>query len=165
MDAAQAAQTVTSATTQAAAAVDQAAQAVATTTGQWPHLPQHWPAQGDMLSWAQNMGALTAALLVLAGVIYLIYGVNAYRMLVTLNAAVAGAYLGGLLGERAGNATAGAMVGGFAAAALSWPLVKYAVAIMGGIFGMLLGASVWRSEKTRPVLSKTAPPASSTAYA
>ena len=98
-----------------------------------------------MLTWAQNMGALTAALLVLAGVIYLIYGVSAYRMLVTLNAAVVGAYIGGLLGERAGNSTAGAMVGGFAAAALSWPLMKYAVAIMGGIFGMLLGASVWRA--------------------
>ena len=125
---------------------EQAAQAVqAVAPGQWPQIPHHWPAQGDLLTWAQNMGALTAALLVLAGVIYLLYGVYAYRMLVTLNAAVIGAYVGGLLGERAGNATAGAMVGGFAAAALSWPLMKYAVAIMGGLFGMLLGASVWRA--------------------
>jgi hypothetical protein len=111
----------------------------------WPHLPQHWPAQGDVLSWAQNVGALTAAVMVLAGVIYLLYGVYAYRMLVTMNAAVVGAYIGGLLGEQAGNATAGAMVGGFACAALSWPLMKYAVAIMGGAFGMVLGAAVWRS--------------------
>jgi hypothetical protein len=111
----------------------------------WPSFPQHWPAQGDLLAWAQNVGALTAAVMVLAGVVYLLYGVYAYRMLVTLNAAVVGAYIGGLLGEHAGNATAGAMVGGFACAALSWPMMKYAVAIMGGAFGMILGAFVWRA--------------------
>jgi hypothetical protein len=135
-----AADAVTSAAAATTQAVDQAAAAI-----RWPQLPHQWPAQGDLLTWCQNMGALTAAALVLAGVIYLIYGVNAYRMLVTLNAAVIGAYMGGLLGDKAGNATAGAMVGGFAAAALSWPLMKYAVAIMGGIFGMCLGASIWRA--------------------
>lgn len=127
--------------TQAPVVAEQVQQAVS----HWPNLPTHWPAQGDLLTWAQSMGALTAALLVMGGVIYLLYGVYAYRMLVTLNAAVVGAYVGALLGHRAGNATAGAMVGGFAAAALSWPLMKYSVAIMGGIFGLLLGASIWRA--------------------
>jgi hypothetical protein len=120
---------------------------VTTTTHRipWPDIPQHWPAQGDLLTWAQNMGALTAALLVLAGMVYLLFGIYAYRALVTINAAVAGAWLGGVLGLRAGNATAGAMVGGFAAAALTWPTMKYAVAVMGGAFGGLLGASIWRA--------------------
>jgi hypothetical protein len=149
------AQTEPNVTTAAAAATTQAAVATAKTVADsaqqavaaihWPQVPHQWPAQADLLTWCQNMGALTAALLVIAGVIYLLYGVYAYRMLVTLNAAVIGAYVGGLLGDRAGNATAGAMVGGFAAAALSWPLMKYAVAIMGGIFGMCLGASIWRA--------------------
>jgi len=101
--------------------------------------------QGDLLTWSQSMGALTAAALVLGGMIYLLFGVYAYRALVTINAAVLGAYIGGLLGERAGNAVAGSMVGGFAAAAATWPMMKYAVAIMGGMFGLLLGASVWRA--------------------
>ena len=116
----------------------------------WPHLPTRWPAQGDLLSWSQNMGALTAALLVLAGVVFLLYGVYAYRTLVTLNAAVLGAYIGGLLGEKAGNAVAGSMVGAFAAAAIAWPLMKYSVAVMGGVFGLLLGASIWRSTGLEP---------------
>jgi len=111
----------------------------------WTSVPQHWPAQGDLLTWAQNMGALTAALLVLAGVTYLLFGVYAYRALVTINAAIVGAYIGALIGNHAGNATAGAMVGGFAACALAWPMMKYAVAIMGGAFGALLGASIWRA--------------------
>ena len=110
-----------------------------------PHIPDHWPAQGDLLTWAQHMGALTAAMLVLAGVVYLLFGVYSYRTLVMINAAILGVYIGGLLGEKAGNAVAGAMVGGFAASAATWPLMKYAVAIMGGVFGLLLGASVWRA--------------------
>jgi hypothetical protein len=53
--------------------------------------------------------------------------------------------VGALIGQRAGNAAAGACVGAFLAAALSWPLMKYAVALMGGTFGALLGASIWHA--------------------
>lgn len=145
-DASLAANKVVEVSSQAAQTAQQAAQqandAMATL---WPHLPNHWPVQGDLLTWSQNMGALTAAILLLAGVVYLLFGVYTYRALVTLNATTLGAYVGGLLGEKAGNAVAGAMVGGFAAAAITWPLMKYAVAIMGGVFGLLLGASVWRA--------------------
>src|SRR3954471_8236379 len=101
--------------------------------GPFPSVPAHWPAQGDLLTWCQNMGPLTATMLVLAGVIYLGFGIYAYRALVCINACVAGAYLGALLGERGGNAVAGALVGGFCATAITWPLMKYAVAVMGGV--------------------------------
>jgi hypothetical protein len=132
------------------AAAKAVAQAPAAAASVWPQIPSHWPAQGDLLSWAQSMGALTAAMLVLAGVIYLAFGVYVYRSLITLNATVLGAYVGGIIGQRAGNAVAGAMVGGFACAALTWPTMKYAVAAMGGAFGLLLGASVWRSAGLEP---------------
>lgn len=125
-----------------AAAANEAASAA---NSLWPQLPAHWPAQTDLLTWAQSMGALTAAMLVLAGVVYLLFGVYAYRALVTINAAVLGAFVGAMIGQKAGNATAGAMVGGFAAAAITWPMMKYAVAVMGGTFGLLLGASIWRA--------------------
>src|SRR5438128_1788356 len=108
----------------------------------WPVLPEHWPAQGDLLQWCQHMGPATAAILILAGIVYLAFGIYIYRTLVTVNAAVVGTYLGGLLGNKLGNALAGAMVGGFLGAAVTWPMMKYAVAVMGGIFGMLAGASV-----------------------
>jgi hypothetical protein len=110
----------------------------------WP-MPQHWPAQGDLLTWCHDMGPAMAATLVIVGIIYLAFGVYLYRALVTLNAAAVGVYLGGLIGAKGGNALAGAMVGGCAAAAITWPGMKYAVAIMGGIFGALVGASLWKS--------------------
>jgi hypothetical protein len=131
----------------AASATTQAVQSMTVT---WPHPPTHWPVQGDLLLWTQNMGALTAAMLVLTGVVYLMFGVYWYRTLVMANAAFLGVYIGGLVGDSAGNAVAGAMVGGFAAAATTWPLMKYAVAIMGGLFGLLLGTSVWRACGAEP---------------
>ena len=140
-----AAESSTPATQPVQAVTDAVQQATAAVAPSWPHIPDHWPAQGDLLTWAQHMGALTAAMLVLAGVVYLLFGVYSYRALVTINAAVLGACIGALLGDHAGNAVAGAMVGGFAAAAATWPLMKYAVAVMGGVFGLLLGASVWRA--------------------
>ena len=138
------------ATETAAQAVDAAHTVSAGTTLGLFSLPSHWPAQVDLLNWAQNMGALTAALLVLAGVVYLGFGVYAYRLLITINAGVLGAYVGALIGDKAGNAVAGAMVGGFTAAAAAWPLMKYAVAIMGGAVGLLLGGSIWRACNLEP---------------
>ena len=144
----QAAQSAAQATANAAAGV--AAQAPAAAPSSWPNLPAHWPVQGDLLTLAQSMGALTAAILVMGGLIYRGFGIYAYRALVMINATVVGGFVGGLIGQRAGNFVAGAMVGGFVAAALTWPLMKYAVAVMGGVFGLLLGASIWRSVGLQP---------------
>lgn len=116
----------------------------------WPLLPAHIPVQGDFISWCQHMGPAVASLLVVAGVIYLAFGVYFYRALVTLNAAAVGTYIGGLLGAQMGNTLAGAMVGGCVAAAIVWPGMKYAVATMGGLLGALLGASIWRSIGLEP---------------
>ena len=151
MSAVDSAQQVTQAAQAAAEATAQAStQAAHSAAAVWPNVPGHWPAQADLLTWAQNMGALTAAALVLAGAIYLLFGVTLYRGLVTANAALLGVWIGAFLGGKAGNATAGGMVGGFTAAAAAWPMMKYAVAIMGGAFGALLGASIWRATGLEP---------------
>jgi hypothetical protein len=114
-------------------------------SGSWPTVPGHFPAQGDLLSWCQHMGPAMAAVLVLAGVVYLLFGIYCFKALVTLNAGAVGGMLGSWLGGGAGNSTAGAIVGAFGAAALTWPLMKYAVAVMGGIYGLVLGAAIWRA--------------------
>jgi hypothetical protein len=117
------------------------------------NLPSHWPMQTDLLQWCQNMGPAVATLLVMGGIIYLMFGIHIYRYLVMLNAALVGAAIGAKLGERGGSDVAGACVGAFIAASLTWPMLKYAVAIMGGIFGTLLGASLWRAAGLEPSLT------------
>jgi hypothetical protein len=119
-----------------------AAQSAATTGWQ---LPTHWPAQTDLLQAAQEMSPGVAALLVLAGVVYLIWGFYIFRILVTLNAAVVGGYLGLVIAQNSESQAVAVVVGALVAAMIAWPLMKYAVAVMGAIFGALLGASVWRT--------------------
>jgi hypothetical protein len=107
-------------------------------------MPHHWPAQGDLLSFCYKMGPGEAALFVIFGTLLLLFGINIFRFVVMLNAALLGAAVGAFIGGKAGNAGVGATVGGFTGAALSWPLLKHAVALMGGVIGALVGATMWR---------------------
>ena len=117
-----------------------------------PGLPAQWPAQMDLLTACQKMGPGEACILVILGVIYLMFGYSVFRALVTLNAMAAGAYLGALLGKSSNAVAAGAMIGAMIAGAITFPLMKYAVMIMGGIFGAALGASLWRQANLQPDL-------------
>jgi hypothetical protein len=118
-----------------------------------PLLPSHWPAQMDLLTACQNMGPGEACILVLLGIVYLMFGYCIFKVLVTLNAMAAGAYLGALLGKSTNAVAAGAFIGAILAAALTFPLMKYAITIMGGIFGAALGASLWRQANLQPDLA------------
>jgi len=111
----------------------------------WLRAPWMLPEQADLLQWCRDMNPGAATLLVVAGVVYLLFGFYMFKWLVTLNAALVGAYIGSLIGRTGDAAVAGAFMGGFTAAAATWPLMKYAVTIMGGVFGALLGISIWRS--------------------
>ena len=109
------------------------------------HLPKSLPGQLDLLNACDKMGPLPAVILIIGGIIFLMFGLSFYKWLVTLDAAVVGAALGAIIGDKMGGALPGGILGGFCAAAVTWPLMKWAVAIMGGIFGALLGASIWRA--------------------
>jgi hypothetical protein len=110
---------------------------------EWLQLPQHWPAQTDLLTWCEHMGPGMAALLILLGVIYLLFGIKVFKALMMLNAAAVGAAVGFIVGQRTDMGFALMVLCGFMAAALTWPMMKWAVAVMGGMFGAALGASVW----------------------
>ncbi len=113
-------------------------------------MPQHWPAQADLLQWCQTMGPLTAVLLMGIGVVYILFGWYLYKSLVTLNAAVIGALVGAIIGDKLGSMGAGVVLGAFIAGVVTWPTMKYAVSVMGGLFGAVLGASLWRAANLEP---------------
>lgn len=115
-------------------------------------VPSHWPGQGDLLTWCQTMGPATAMILILGGVVYLIYGRSLYKWLVTLNAALIGAYFATRIGDGQGAIIA-ALLGGVLAGALAWPFTKYSVAITGGLFGVAVGATIWRLCDLEPQFS------------
>jgi hypothetical protein len=106
-------------------------------------LPDHWPGQLDLVDWCSHMGPALAALLIVIGVVYLLWGFNIFKILMIVNAIVIGAVIGAVIGEKFNALAPVAVVGAVVAAAITWPTMKYAVAVMGAAFGTLLGATVW----------------------
>lgn len=116
----------------------------------WLNFPAHWPGQADLLVWFHEMGSAVALLLVLLGLVYLLFGFYLFKPLVLLNAAFIGAIAGVLLSHKIGGPLPSGILGGFIAAAATYPLMKWAVALMGGIFGALLGLTLWRTFGLEP---------------
>lgn len=108
-------------------------------------IPDHWPGQLDLVQWCSQMGPGLAAILIIAGVIYLLFGYQIFKTLMVVNAAVVGAVAGAMLGDRVGAMIPLAIVGAVLLAAVVWPTMKHAVAVMGAVFGALVGATVWHS--------------------
>lgn len=104
----------------------------------------HFPEQADLLKFAQTMGPGLAALLIIMGIVYLLFGFQLYRILVLVNSAAVGFIIGGAVGDKSGASMPVAIAGGVLAGALAWPMTKYAVAVMGGLFGALVAATLWR---------------------
>ncbi len=109
------------------------------------HVLRQGMAQADLLQACRELNVAAAVILIFAGVIFMLWGFYAFKWLVTLNAAVIGAWLGAMIGQSAGAPLPAALIGGFVAAVVTWPMMKYAVAIMGGLIGTVIGMSVWRS--------------------
>ena len=116
----------------------------------WANFPPHWPAQADLLLWCQDMGAAMAMLLVMLGLVYLLFGFYLFKPLVLLNAAFVGSLIGIYVSQKTGGPLPSGILGGFMAAALTYPLMKWAVAIMGGLFGFILGLTLWRTFGLEP---------------
>jgi hypothetical protein len=135
--------TVSRAAVEAAHAVPAAADDIA-------KMPTHWPMQTDILSFCQTLGPGIATVFILAGIVYMMFGYNIVKILVTANAAILGAIVSGMIGDKADIAIPAAIVGGLIAAAAAWPTMKYSVAIMGALFGAVLGVTVWRLANLDP---------------
>jgi hypothetical protein len=129
----------------AAHAATAAAHQAADSANDWLVLPTHLPSQTDLLHFCHTMGPGAAALLILLGIIYLLFGYTIFKALITFNCTLVGAYVGYLIGYRGDAPYAGALLGAFVAAAITWPLMKYAVAMLGAIIGAVVGAAIWRT--------------------
>ena len=115
--------------------------------------PSHWPAQGDLLHWCQSAAPGVAVILILMGIVYLLFGFTIAKILVTLNAALIGGFLGAIIGEKAGGGGAalpGAITAGLLSATAAWPTLKGSVAVFGGLLGAVVGVAIWRLSDLDP---------------
>jgi hypothetical protein len=101
------------------------------------------PAQSRVLEHLATAEVFFALSLLIIGVLLMLFGYTAHKWIVVFNCIALGFWLGGLLGQRAQIATVAAVIGALLFGAVSWPLMKYAVAVCGGLVGAVVGMVIW----------------------
>ncbi len=94
------------------------------------------------------MDPLQAVLLLALGLTYMLCGFKMFKILVTANAAFLGFAIGQMIGNLGQTPHNLPLVTGIAGAlllgVLAWPLMKYAVGLMGALVGGATGLLLWR---------------------
>lgn len=100
----------------------------------------------NLMRHLQSMSVIWAVVFLTAGLVCILNGYKFYKPVTVILALLIGASVGWALGQRIeaeSSITAGCFGALMAAACL--PLMKYAVAIMGGLSGSFIGANTWTS--------------------
>lgn len=100
-------------------------------------------APGELLKQVQNLSLIWGAIFLAAGLLCLFQGAKYYKVVTVVLALAIGGIVGYALSRKmeAAPIVSGCLAALFAVCC--WPLMKYAVAIMGGIAGAFLGANAW----------------------
>lgn len=93
--------------------------------------------QVTTLSWLQ------AVITISFGVVYLLYGWRIFKVLVMICSALVGLYAGIKIGAQIDQKLWGGVVGLVVLAAVSLPLMRWAVCILGAIAGGILTGGLW----------------------
>lgn len=97
----------------------------------------------DLLKHLEQLSIVWSTIFLAAGLICMLNGYRYYKTVTVVLALAIGACMGYYLG---GKVDKGYIVAACLAALLAvacWPLMKYAVAVMGGLVGAFLGANAW----------------------
>lgn len=97
----------------------------------------------NMVNALQQLSVVWAVIFLTAGIVSLVSGYRYYRVVTIVMALCIGGFGGYVLGVRVQQPYVVAGCLALLAAVMCWPLMKYAVAVMGGIAGAFLGANAW----------------------
>lgn len=86
---------------------------------------------------------LQAVLAILFGVVYLLYGWRIFKVLVVIAFGLIGLFIGIQIGPKFGSVIWSAVIGLLLFAAISIPLMRWAVSILGAIAGGIVTGGIW----------------------
>lgn len=115
--------------------------------------PTSIPNRNEVHNWCQHMDSLTAALLIVGGLVFLLSGYKLHRILLALTGAVLGAYIGGRLGGQYGLQWPGLAIGLLLLGLAAWYVTAWSAAVLGALVGALLGAAVWNMTGQNPAFA------------
>lgn len=84
-----------------------------------------------------------AVILVIVGALCIMNGYRWHKAMIILLAGMSGMWIGTLFGDHLGSSRVVAACLAVLLALLAWPLLRYAVALFGGLAGAFVGANVW----------------------
>ena len=124
------------------------------TVHDWLSQPNYLPNYTDVLTWCRGMDPGSAALLVILGIVFLLFGFTIYRALIALTAAILGAYLGfGLTAKMPNMSLIGVTVGAVVCGVVAWVWTNWIAAAIGAIIGGLLGSAIWQMAGINPAFT------------
>ncbi|MHC4994381.1 MAG: TM7S3/TM198-like domain-containing protein [Planctomycetota bacterium] len=97
----------------------------------------------DLVNNLQQVPMVMASVLVAVGLICMMWGFKFYKIVVILTALITGITLGFQFGQAVQREVIVAGCMGVLLAVVAWPLMKYAVALSGGLAGAFIGASIY----------------------
>ncbi len=101
----------------------------------------------DLTTALRSMSIVWGAIFLTAGLVTMLNGYKYHRTVVIVTASAIGAFAGYALGKHLENQAAYIVAGclSILLAVGCWPLMKYAVALVGGLAGAFIGANTWAS--------------------
>jgi hypothetical protein len=91
----------------------------------------------------EEINAVWAAIFILVGVLCLLQGYRWHKWLIVIMAGLFGVRYGMMYGDQVGNPHVAAACLAVLGAVIAWPLMKYSVAVFGGLAGAFAGANIW----------------------
>lgn len=97
----------------------------------------------ELMTHLSQLHIALAGVFVACGLVCMLQGFRLYKGVVLIIAAITGISMGYQLGQRVHAEVIVAVCLGVLLAVVAWPLMKYAVAVAGGIAGAFVGANAW----------------------
>ena len=124
------------------------------TVHDWLAQPNYLPTHADVMTWCRGMDPGSAALLIVLGIVFLLFGFTIYRALIALTAAILGAYLGfGLTAKMPNMSLIGLAVVAVVCGVVAWVWTNWIAAAVGAIIGGLLGSAIWQMAGLNPAFA------------
>lgn len=96
-----------------------------------------------LTSLLQQIDIVWSVIFIVVGGLCVLHGYRWHKVMIVLLAALAGVWAGTFLGDRVGSPEIASICLAILFAMLAWPMMRYSVALFGGLAGAFAGANIW----------------------
>lgn len=106
--------------------------------------------EGSLATVVTSIHIVWATIFILVGAACVVNGYRWHKTVVVILAGMFGVWIASILGDSIGDATVVTVCLSVLFSVLAWPLLRYAVALFGGLAGAFAGANIWTAVADNP---------------